>query len=136
MGSKGRPLRYRPNHIPLRPRRRQAKEEDYADPAGFYALPLIISGQPIDPIELIAAKQAIRPGETIRLNALPKDAKGYQEPVKIFDLEWRSSNSGVASVDQFGKATGLSAGEAKITMIHLKTRKAASLPLRVEKRAP
>lgn len=66
----------------------------------------------VSKIEIHSEDISVRPGATLQLTAvlLPDDATGFDHPV------WNSSDESVAAVDQSGLVTGVSEGEATITV--------------------
>ncbi len=70
-------------------------------------------------------------GQILQLIATPEDSQGDAVPVPAANLTWSSSSSGVASVDNTGKVTANSLGNAQITAQESNSGKSATISLAV-----
>lgn len=75
----------------------------------------VANGKPAKPIDLSISPtdHVLSPGQSVSLNAEVMDS--YGNPVSDPNIQWRSSNRSVATVDDQGTVTSAGAGYARIT---------------------
>lgn len=74
----------------------------------------VVSGIPLNSIDLTPPTASVRAGGSVTLAARPKDAAG--NVVDVHTFVWSSSNKSVATVSSSGVVTALALGEAKIAV--------------------
>lgn len=88
----------------------KAASTDGSNVTAECAVTVVKKAIPVTSIALDESEMSLKPGETLQLTAVvsPKDAT-------VQAVNWRSSDSSVASVDQNGLVTALAGGSANIT---------------------